>query len=349
MYDGHGAQGGEVSRLAKEVVPDVMAEAVEAHMARCGGMLRERLPPEEKRRAYLRLFTKAFVEAERALKDELHQINHLYSGTTATCAWLDGADLFVAWAGDSRAILGRKVDGKDGEVSAVELTWDQKPAREDEKIRVRNAGARVTRWKKGVGPQRVWLPDEWVPGLAMTRSIGDTVLTEYGVVPSPEVSVTRLGAEECFVVVASDGVWEFMSSREVARLVARVRKEGGCAETAARELVNEAVRRWTENESVVDDTTAVVVFVDFRVEDVAVKRTSELLGKVGEVREFENRSVKDLFRVRRMQVLGEGDVGSPCLVAANGRLEGFFPVHEVGEEEGETTEGGGGSSTDNAA
>lgn len=322
VYDGHGAQGGEVSRLTKEVVPRVMGDAFMAHVARCGGMLRECLPAVEKRRAYLRLFTKSFTEAERALKDELHQINHLYSGTTATVVWLDGMELFVAWAGDSRAVLGR---GEGAELTAVELTWDQKPARDDEKKRVRGAGARVTRWKKGVGPQRVWLPDEWLPGLAMTRSIGDTVLTEFGVLAGPEVSVTRLGAERCFVVAASDGVWEFMSSEEVVRLVERVRAEGGCAETAARELVNEAVRRWTENESVVDDTTAVVVYMDFAEEG---KRGIGVAGGAVDVREFENRTIKDLFRAKRNDVDGLEKVGLPCLVGTNGRLEAFFPVHE---------------------
>jgi hypothetical protein len=34
-----------------------------------------------------------------------------------------------------------------------------------------------------VGPQRVWLRDSWVPGLAMSRAIGDAVAHSVGVSP----------------------------------------------------------------------------------------------------------------------------------------------------------------------
>ena len=36
-----------------------------------------------------------------------------------------------------------------------------------------------------VGPARVWLQDIQVPGLAMSRSIGDYVAQSVGVIPEP--------------------------------------------------------------------------------------------------------------------------------------------------------------------
>lgn len=321
-------QGRECARLARDVIPRVITNALTAHMERCGGTLREALSSEDRRRAYMRLFSKAFNEAERELYDDTREIQHGYSGTTATCLWIDGSDLFVAWAGDSRAIMGRR--NELGDVESVDLTWDQKPVRVDEKKRVRAAGGRVTRWKKNVGPQRVWLPDEWTPGLAMTRSIGDTILTRYGVFPTPEVTVTRLSKEECFVVAASDGVWEFMSSGDVADFVSKKRLDGCCAETVARDLVNEAVRRWTENESVVDDTTAIVIIVE---KDTSLsKKASLLLGRAREdTREFENRSLRDVFRTRRVEIPKESQVGQPWGIAENGKLEPFCPENQGAE------------------
>ena len=38
-----------------------------------------------------------------------------------------------------------------------------------------------------MGPQRVWLMNEDVPGLAMSRSIGDHVAQSVGVIPDPEI------------------------------------------------------------------------------------------------------------------------------------------------------------------
>lgn len=38
-----------------------------------------------------------------------------------------------------------------------------------------------------MGPMRVWLLNEDVPGLAMSRSLGDYVAQSVGVSPEPEI------------------------------------------------------------------------------------------------------------------------------------------------------------------
>eukprot|EP00168_Porphyra_purpurea_P019246 TRINITY_DN757_c0_g1_i8.p2 TRINITY_DN757_c0_g1~~TRINITY_DN757_c0_g1_i8.p2 ORF type:complete len:565 (+),score=170.03 TRINITY_DN757_c0_g1_i8:1625-3319(+) len=147
---------------------------------------------------------------------------------------------------------------------AVDVSHDQKPVRPDEKKRVRDAGGRVARWRRNMGPLRVWQKDEWVPGLAMTRSIGDTCLSDCGVIPTPEVAYVRLNGADSFVVLASDGVWEFMTSQEVIDFVGKYRRQRRSAQSAADALVREAISRWRRNEAVVDDTTAVVLYLEWQ-------------------------------------------------------------------------------------
>lgn len=333
VYDGHGHQGGEVAYVARQIVPEVMEEAVAAHVERCGGnALKDVLSAEERRRAYFRLFTKAFGEAERALRDVDRQIIHEFAGTTATCVWVEGEDVFAAWVGDSRCILGRRKEEDGGnDVVVVDLTWDQKPARDDEKKRVRGAGGRVTRWKKNVGPQRVWLPEEWVPGLAMTRSIGDTCLTRFGVTSQPEVTMTKLSSEESFLVVASDGVWEFMTSMEVALFVAEKREKGLSAEETAKQLVREAMRRWTIHETVVDDTTAAVIFVERQIQ-VASRKSSFFVGRSTDSG-GEHKGLREVFsRSKRTGIPREAQIGRPWQVLQNGKLEAFHPRNHKLEE-----------------
>ena len=65
------------------------------------------------------------------------------------------------------------------------------------------------------GPPRVWLGHMDIPGLAMSRSLGDTVAHSAGVSSEPELSVIQLEPEDRVVVIASDGLWEFMSNQEV--------------------------------------------------------------------------------------------------------------------------------------
>lgn len=54
--------------------------------------------------------------------------------------------------------------------------------------------------------QRVWLPFDDAPGLAMARAFGDFCLKEYGVISIPEFSHRILSDRDKFVVLASDGV-----------------------------------------------------------------------------------------------------------------------------------------------
>lgn len=260
VFDGHGAEGRPSSQVVRDNVPRAILRSLRDSEPMDPD---EEAPavtePSEMARRFAAMST-AFEEAEEILKDEDSEIDHVFSGTTAVATLLCGPFAFTSWSGDSRAIIGR---GTGPNVYPVDLTHDQKPSRVDEKKRVRAAGGRVTRWKKNIGPLRVWLPDDWIPGLAMTRSVGDTVLTEFGVVPTPELTVCGLGPKDQFIVLASDGVWEFMTSGEVATFVARQKANGASPSQVANALVAESVSRWKKNEQVVDDTTAVVMYLNF--------------------------------------------------------------------------------------
>jgi len=58
-----------------------------------------------------------------------------------------------------------------------------------------------------------------MPGLAMSRSLGDTIAHEVGVVSIPEVKSFLVGIEDKFIVIGSDGVFEFLTNEDVAKIV----------------------------------------------------------------------------------------------------------------------------------
>lgn len=79
-----------------------------------------------------------------------------------------------------RAILA-KADGDRYQVE--DLTCDHKPGLPEERARIEASGGRVFAldYDDGyVGPERVWLPDRDIPGLAMSRSLGDTIAHSVG-------------------------------------------------------------------------------------------------------------------------------------------------------------------------
>lgn len=53
----------------------------------------------------------------------------------------------------------------------------------------------------------------------MSRSMGDKVAHSVGVSAEPEVLEFTLGLDDKFLVLASDGVWEFLSNEDVAQIV----------------------------------------------------------------------------------------------------------------------------------
>lgn len=57
-----------------------------------------------------------------------------------------------------------------------------------------------------------------IGGLAMSRSIGDTVLEKVGVIATPDIKEMEILDEDKFLVMATDGVWEVINNKEVVKI-----------------------------------------------------------------------------------------------------------------------------------
>ncbi|KAK6937572.1 Protein kinase domain [Dillenia turbinata] len=92
-----------------------------------------------------------------------------------------------------------------------ELTRDHRPDREDERYRVETAGGYVKDWS---GVARV------NGQLAVSRAIGDISFKSYGVISAPEVTDwLPLTANDSYLVAASDGIFEKLSTQDVCDLL----------------------------------------------------------------------------------------------------------------------------------
>lgn len=96
-----------------------------------------------------------------------------------------------------------------------------------------------------MGPYRVWHPEHDYPGLAMSRSLGDYIAHDFGVSEEPEITTYDLQSNDKFIVLGSDGVWEFLSNQTVIDLVAKNLPDG--LRVAADELIEEAYNQWVSS------------------------------------------------------------------------------------------------------
>jgi len=127
-------------------------------------------------------------------------------GSTALALFIKNGVMYVANAGDCRAVLCES--GR-----AVNLTHDHRPEDEKERARIEKAGG--------------YVEDGRVNGvLAMSRALGDffhkgadCAPEEQGLTACPDIVSRNLSPEDEFVVMGCDGVWETMTSDEVVAFV----------------------------------------------------------------------------------------------------------------------------------
>ncbi|XP_057840671.1 probable protein phosphatase 2C 33 isoform X1 [Cryptomeria japonica] len=203
------------------------------------------------------LFLKAFKVMDKELR--LHPtIDCFCSGTTAVTLVKQGQDLVIGNVGDSRAVLGTR--DQDNSLAAVQLTVDLKPNLPREAERIRQCKGRVFALHDEPEVARVWLPNNDSPGLAMARAFGDFCLKDFGLIAVPDVSYHCLTERDEFVVLATDGIWDVLSNKEVVDIVASAPSRT----TAAKALVDYAVRawHWKYPTSKVDDCAVICLFLD---------------------------------------------------------------------------------------
>jgi serine/threonine protein phosphatase PrpC len=56
----------------------------------------------------------------------------------------------------------------------------------------------------------------------MTRSFGDQIAASVGVLAEPEILEWNLTVDDKFLILASDGVWEFIESEEVVDIFLKI-------------------------------------------------------------------------------------------------------------------------------
>jgi len=178
---------------------------------------------------------RAFSRTDEEVDDDAR-----LQGSTAVVALASEARLCVANTGDSRAVLYR--GGK-----AIPLSNDHKPDDPQEQERIERAGGHVLQWN---GCRLMGV-------LAMSRAIGDHYLRPY-IISTPQVMCTGRCPSDDFVVLASDGLWDVLSSTAACEMVVAVlrkcadlgRKKGLAA--AAKCLTRQAITHGsTDNVSVV--------------------------------------------------------------------------------------------------
>ncbi|OWZ16551.1 Protein phosphatase 1E [Phytophthora megakarya] len=214
----------------------------------------------------------------------------LGDGTTAAVVLIRGNRLITANIGDSRAVV--SIGGQ-----ALDIIEEQTPGREDERMRIENQGGWVKEERElqlsklhsmdlsdpeiQQRAERVvkWVTIYRVNGeLAVSRAIGDIdykgeALAKYEywafpeghdrvfhgdlVISMPECQEIEITPEFDFLILACDGLWDTIKSKEAVKYVADRLNEGYSARQASQSLANLAIRSGSS-----DNVSVVIVLLN---------------------------------------------------------------------------------------
>jgi serine/threonine protein phosphatase PrpC len=150
----------------------------------------------------------------------------LTSGVVVCVVVILGGKITTAHVGDSRAVLGRS--GK-----SIQLTADHNVTNVGERKRVAD----------------IMCPDGYVNGLMVTRSLGNFRMCNLekveGQIAIPSCSTTSIDpTEDAFLIIASDGLFEVMSSEVATSTVFQAMKRPSFSPNSiANDLVKKAISR----------------------------------------------------------------------------------------------------------
>ncbi|CAK9069029.1 unnamed protein product [Durusdinium trenchii] len=215
VYDGHG--GAAAAEFCEAELHKVLASELRTAL-RAEKPRRPSSPVRDE--VVAEALTRTFQKAD----EQLRSVGAWRFGCTATVCLVrrlpQSLRIHVANVGDSRAV---SIDGSAG---TQRLSMDHRPSDPAEARRVREEGGFVTMGR--------------VAGeLAISRALGDLLLKSSGLSCRPSVRAHD-AKRDLALVVASDGLWDFVEEKDVGKVVTESSRNG--LEHVAHRLVQEAQR-----------------------------------------------------------------------------------------------------------
>ncbi|ORX59423.1 PP2C-domain-containing protein [Hesseltinella vesiculosa] len=188
VYDGHG--GSEVAKYSGSHLYKRILDSKAYHDGHIRGAMKE-----------------GYLGIDEDLRAD-PQYKNVGSGCTAVAALITkDNDLYVANAGDSRAVL--SVEGR-----GIALSQDHKPTNEKETRRIEKAGGHVEFGRVN-------------GNLALSRALGDFEFKarprlspeEQMVTADPDIICHRITKKDDFIILACDGIWDCMTNQEAVSFI----------------------------------------------------------------------------------------------------------------------------------
>ena len=292
VCDGHGENGKQVSEFIKKNLPkelekelNVLIASERKRLSILEGMLKrnDENNSEKKEKTNIEnlldyeklneLFKKVYISINLQLFADNTKLNLKTSGSTCVGIFYKKnplKKLYTANLGDSRAIIIKHQQSSSGKEdkniwSYEPLSRDHTPSEPDEAERIIQFGGEIQKIQNEdgtfEGPLRIFKKNEEGPGLAMSRSFGDSEGESLGIIAEPEVKEYLIKKEDKALIIASDGLWEYTTNEEVVDIVKKMWEEKD-VDKIVNELYKASIENWKKENCNIDDITIICVLLN---------------------------------------------------------------------------------------
>ena len=181
------------------------------------------------------------------------------SGASCISLIISLEKIISANLGDNKAVLARY---ENGLYNYINLNREHKPTTPDEKKRILEHNGKIGYlYGNTEGPKKIWLKNSDIPGLHISRSFGDVIAHNVGVISEPEIKNFYYNGNEKFIILASHGFWDLIDSKESIEIVKEYYENNmdaiGALNKLALVLLNKSEN---QKKSINDDITIIIVF-----------------------------------------------------------------------------------------
>ncbi|KRX03231.1 Protein phosphatase 2C (PP2C)-like domain [Pseudocohnilembus persalinus] len=301
VLDGHGIDGHKVSSYISKNLPknyqlelqNTSSKVLQQSSIKMENQIKNQIKIQKQNTSIFQKLRSAFLQTNQELKEILKFDTHT-SGSTCIAVHIYDNKIYCANTGDSRAILcsidqfsdnkdkliinqqsiiqdqeqisQQKITINEKQWTITQLSTDQTPNNQNEKQRIIEAGGQILQQRSKLGfltgPERVWVKYKDYPGLAMTRSFADFQGEQAGIICDPVINCFKLSQNDKILVLASDGIWDVLSNKDVLQILIPYYQNND-PKNGASHLSKIANKKWIQSDSNhTDDITCTVCFLD---------------------------------------------------------------------------------------
>jgi serine/threonine protein phosphatase PrpC len=259
IFDGHGFYGHTISVYVKE---NLFRKIVDHPAIQNLKNLNDIYNQFKKNN--FKIIKDIFNEIDYQLLYQKNDFDIKLSGSTCNIIIQIGDHIICANTGDSRAII--VYENKTNNYQALSLSYDCKPDLPKEKERILKKGGIITALKdsfqEAKGSLRVFMKGNSLPGLPMSRSFGDKLGKDIGIIVDPLINEYILNKDVKYIIMASDGIWEFLNNEQVMTIGNKYYMNND-PDTFCQILIKKSTELWEKNSRNIDDITLIVIYFTF--------------------------------------------------------------------------------------